>query len=205
MDWLKSNILVVSISLASILAGVGVLLYFVIRGVCEGAARAAAVFAGSVIATGLMADLLALTLMLALVLAAFAGVRWVGAQAAGKPYEWAFPVLSVASGLLIEVTKEVFVDAAITKVIFGGCILLLYVLGGIAWRMPGLATKIIAVALYLVGPGIVFGYAIRHNVKNGLGVAVSRVPYSVWVTLGLWILLAALVCAMGLVTRNTPK
>lgn len=78
-----------------------------------------------------------------------------------NPYEWTLPVLAIVSGLVIDTCKELYSEDGGIRIIYGGTVTCLFLLGGILWRQKKawfkvLASKIIAVIMFLVPPFLVY-------------------------------------------------
>src|SRR5260370_33897560 len=51
-----------------------------------------------------------------------------------NPYEWAMPVLAILSGIVIDTCKELYSENGIIRIIYSGCVALLFLLASIFWK-----------------------------------------------------------------------
>jgi len=110
--------------------------------------------------------------------------------AAERPFEWLLPVLSVGSGLLVEVSREFYPGDALRRILFGATSSLLMAGGGVLWHRGRALPRCVAAGLWALPPVIVLAHSAASRGLGSLASAAGAIPFSTWIAAGGFLLVA---------------
>ncbi|MDX1718825.1 MAG: hypothetical protein R3353_01595 [Salegentibacter mishustinae] len=128
-------------------------------------------------------------------------------NAGKKPFEWALPVISIISGLIIDSCKELYdTDSSIIRIIYGSSVALLFLLGGILWSqkvksIKRIITKSISIILFLTPPFLIY---LRYCQINNLSLleGFNNIPLNIVVSLLFLFVLLIIITFLSWVFKN---
>ena len=144
---------------------------------------AVAVISGGLVGSGIVASWVVPVASAGLAIGGGAGGLYILVKvvksASKKPFEWILPVLSVFSGFIVDLCKEVYAGDAILRIAFGAITVAVFLGGGLLWRTRRASNCIMGTFLYLLPPSLVLLQFSQRSQKT-LPESIGEVPTNEW-------------------------
>ncbi len=128
-------------------------------------------------------------------------------EAKKKPFEWALPILAIVSGLVVDSCKELFqTDNDFIRIIYGASVSSLFLLGGILWtqkkvKFKWISTKIISIIVFLTPPFLIY---LRYcqSVNKNLLEGFNDIPTHIFGSIGILIIILLLITFLSWIFKE---
>jgi hypothetical protein len=137
----------------------------------------------------------------------------VARSAEAKPYEWTLPLMGVAAGILVNLSKDLVIQQTPMRLLFGGIAAFWIVIAGACYKRQGWGWKLTAALLYLLPPSAALGLVFLRKLPISQELAansgetnfhqyLSTVSKPEWIALCGFAIIAIIVIAVERLTAN---
>ena len=126
----------------------------------------------------------------------------VAKKAQDKPFEWSLPLLGVASGLAMNLWKDLADAHPSVRLLLGGVAALWIVVAGACYKRQGWVGKCAAILMYLVPPVILLAWDLRQRGLTPPLAYFAGVSGSAWLVVSVFLVVGLAIAAMERISRR---